>query len=70
MEAGIGERENDGKAGLDAEVDGEHGGLKGGELRAWERFVGYGAADEGLEEGRAEEGAVSGDVRSDQQWKE
>lgn len=45
---------------MNAEVDGEEVGLEGGELRAWEGFVGYDAVDEGLEELGAEEGAVAG----------
>lgn len=44
---------------MQAKEDGEGGGLQRGELRAREGGVGYGAGNEGLEEGGAEEGAVA-----------
>ena len=49
----------DGRDGLQCEVGGESGFLEGGELRARERAEGDYAADEGLEEGGAEEGAIT-----------
>lgn len=56
---GICEGEEDRASGLQREIDGEDGGLEGCELGAWEAVVGYDAADEGLEDGGAEEGAVA-----------
>lgn len=56
---GICKGEEDGASGLQREIDGEDGGLEGCELGAWEAVVGYDAADEGLEDGGAEEGAVA-----------
>lgn len=44
---------------LQHEVRWENGLLKGAELRAGEGAVGYDAADEGLEDGGAEEGAIA-----------
>ena len=45
---------------LQREVGGERGFLEGAELGAGQRAEGYYAAEEGLEEGAAEEGAVAG----------
>jgi hypothetical protein len=53
------EGEAEGQYGLHAEVDGEEALLQLGELRAREGLVGDDAADEGVEYGGAEEGAVA-----------
>lgn len=56
---GVCKGEEDGASGLQGEVDREDGGLEGCELGAWEAIVGHDAADEGLEDGGAEESAVA-----------
>jgi hypothetical protein len=54
--------EDDGQCGLHGEVDREDGLLEGGELGARESPVGYNAPYEGLEDLRAEKGAIAGEV--------
>lgn len=48
---------------MQGEVGGEYGFLERGELRAGEGAVGGYAADEGLEECGAEEGAIARSIR-------
>ena len=56
---GVCERQDDGESRLYREVDGEDGGLQGGELGSGQGAEGDYAADEGLEDLGAEEGAVA-----------
>lgn len=60
-----GEGEDYGQHGLHAEIDGEGGLLELGEGGTWQGLEGDNAADEGLEDGGAEEGAIAGMLLAD-----
>jgi len=57
----VGEQRDQWQEGLHAEVEGEDALLQGGELGPWKDAEGDDAGDEGLEDGRPEEGAIAGE---------